>query len=142
MAHTDEVQHRLTRCCTQPRWNVAVEGVLASFGSLPVMLVPLLARTPLPASVNQGSTLVCAPYFATEKLASELREGPTFATHPAIGMVMIGCAPFDFESLTKLSAFRPAVAGPSAMLSKYQSPPRLMAFACQLCRVETFPPHR
>ena len=57
---------------------------------------------------------------------------PSFATHPIIGMVSIGCAPARLLVEIKVSPRSPATALVSPILSKYQSCPRLSAFACQL----------
>jgi hypothetical protein len=105
---------------------------LASLASFPVTYAPLV-RTPLPASGNHcQSASACAPYFATEKLASFERFPPTFATQPMVGMVSMGSAPASFDVVTNVSPTSPAVELAYGMLSKYQSAPRLSAFCCQL----------
>src|SRR4051794_32530335 len=105
--------------------------MLASLGSLPVIVVPLV-RTPLPASGMNGSVFCCAPYLATEKLARLLRLVPSLATQPRVGMVMLGCAPVAWASEIKLSTEAPAVVPVSEILSKNQSAAWLLAFCCQL----------
>ena len=88
---------------------------------------------PLPASGNHCQSLpVCAPYLAIEKLASLLRFGPTFATQSIIGIVSIAWALAARAFAMNVSPRSPASALLSAMLSKYQSLPRLSAFSCQL----------
>src|SRR5204863_6552869 len=105
---------------------------LASFGSLPETYWPDVS-TPLPASGNHCQSFpVCAPYLAIEKLASLLRLGPTLAIQSIIGTVSIACAPTARVFAMKVSPRSPATALASAMLSKYQSLPRLSAFSCQL----------
>ena len=106
---------------------------LASFGSFPLMAWPLEAAIPFPASGNHwASAPVCGPYFASEKLASLSRFGPSRATQPIIGMVISGSAPLDLDLAMKLSTESPGVALLSGTLSKNQSAARLLAFACQL----------
>ena len=66
------------------------------------------------------------------KLASFDRLLPTLATYSMIGMVTIGSALPARLLRTKSSPRCPGVALDSAMLSKYQSAPRLSALSCQL----------
>ena len=70
--------------------------------------------------------------FAIEKLASLLRFDPTFATQSISGMVSIGLRVHRLRAREKPSPRSPGMALGSAMLSKYQSLPRLSAFTCQL----------
>jgi hypothetical protein len=56
----------------------------------------------------------------------------TLATQSIVGMVNIGSAPAAREFAKNVSPLSPAVALLSRMLSKYQSLPRLSAFACRL----------
>ena len=117
-----------------------LDGTLASLGSLPVTNWPLV-RTPFPASGNHCQSVpVCAPYLAIEKLASLLRLAPTLATQSIIGIVSMACALAARALAMNVSPRSPAVALLSAMLSKYQSLPRLSAFSCQLYRVVLLPP--
>ncbi|MBV6430931.1 MAG: hypothetical protein IANPNBLG_01053 [Bryobacteraceae bacterium] len=97
------------------------------------MFRPVLLSTPLPASGNHCQSFpVCAPYLAWEKLASLDRPAPNFATHPMMGMVSMGSAPPARLWLMNVSPCSPAVELAYAMLSKYQSLPRLSAFCIQL----------
>src|SRR2546429_7664725 len=117
--------------------------MFAWFLSFHVMYAPSLERMPLPASGNHCQSLpVCGPYLAMEKLGSLERFGPSLATQPIIGIVSIACAPADFEFEMKVSPRSPAVALASAILSKYQSLPRLSPLSCQLYREVLFPPLR
>src|SRR5437763_6637335 len=108
-------------CCTQLCCSDVLFCTLASFGSFHVMLWPP-CRTPLPASANHCQSLpVCAPYFACEKLASLLRLEPTLATHPMIGIVIIGCAPALRDTVKNGSPRCPAGALVWTMRSTYHS---------------------
>jgi len=60
------------------------------------------------------------------------RFDPSFATQSIVGIVTIGWAPALRLVPMKLSPRPPGVELDSAMLSKYQSAPRLSAFSCQL----------
>ena len=68
-----------------------------------------LVRTPLQASANQLQSQSCwAPYLAAEKLASFARPDPSLATHPIMGMVIIGRRePLWSVKAMKLSASAP-----------------------------------
>lgn len=86
--------------------------------------------------------LRCGPYLATEKLERIERFAPSFATQPTIGSVTSGSAAPARDCATKSSAALPSIAGPSAMLSKYQSPARFVALIRQFYRLVAFPPER
>jgi hypothetical protein len=67
-----------------------------------------------------------------EKLDSFVRARPSFAAHPSVGTVSMGCAPALRLVEMKASADPPGVPPDSGTLSKYQSLPRLEASSCQL----------
>ncbi len=67
-----------------------------------------------------------------EKHAVLSRAPVTLATQPVIPSVIMLCAPARLLAATRPITLPAGVAGPSAMLSKYQSLPRLLALACQL----------
>src|SRR5262245_40380414 len=98
---------------------------------------------PLPASGNHCQSFpVCAPYLAMEKLESLPRLGPSLATQPIVGMVIIDWAPTLLFAAMKSSLSLPAVELPESRLSKYQSLPRLSQLHCQLYCEVALPPLR
>src|SRR5262249_32112347 len=68
--------------------------------------------------------------------------GPSFATQPIVGIVIIASAPPARVDVMKSSPDWPGFDPVSAMLSKYQSLPRLDAFSCQLYCDVALPPER
>src|SRR5579871_2836299 len=107
--------------------------MFASLGSLPVMSALELVITPLPASGNHCQSLsLWRPYLVIEKLLRRWEFGPSFATQPIIGMVIIGCAPPFLESLMNSSSVAPGPVPLSGRLSKYQSAAWFEAFVTQL----------
>jgi hypothetical protein len=77
-----------------------------------------------------------------EKLDSLPRFGPSLATQPIVGIVIIDWAPTLLFAAMKSSLSLPAIELPESRLSKYQSLPRLSQFSCQLYWEVAFPPLR
>src|SRR5262249_52399099 len=135
-----EVPNVSMRCWIQARSIVGLFAVYASFGSLPVTLVPFV-RTPLPRSGRHGSVDCWLPYLVTEKLPRIERSLPTLAAQSNRFRVMLGCAPPAFVSLIHESIPWPLPL-PDEMLSKNQSLPWFVASWAKLYVSEALPPLR
>ena len=121
------------QCCTQPCWNVDVRRHV---GVVRIVAGDDTGRWSARRCPRRGTTASRSRSARRTWRSRSSRaccgSAPSLATQSIVGIVSIACAFAGPRFAMNVSPRSPAVALLSAMLSKYQSLPRLSAFSCQL----------